>query len=547
MIRHSLISRAWTAVNRNNHRRFEAALAHPRAEQEQILRRYLSENAETDFGTRHGFSSINGVDDFRRRVPLSDFENYRHDIERIRHGAGHVLARDPVRRLVPSSGSAGPRKSIPYTAGLSREFNKAVGPWIVDLYRDRPGLTGGPAYWAISPSIEVPQPERATIPEGFEADAAYLGARVGRLVDTLMAVPAPVGEVAELDAFRRITLLFLLAAEDLRLISVWHPSFLSLLLDALARDWDRLLSDLGRQTPSAFSEIDPSARRALARRWTPHARRAKELSRVGPSQVRGIWPELGLISCWCDGHARPGADTLAARCGGIEIQAKGLMGTEAAISLPHSGGRPVAVRSHFFEFLDDSGRSLLLHELEDRAEYSVIVTTAGGLYRYRTGDRIAVDGFIGSTACLRFVGRSDRVSDRFGEKLHDAHVARALSQVVEPLQLGVRFAMLAPDERDGVTAYTLYLESERQAPAAVAQELHQALCDNPHYRYCWELGQLAPVRLFRIEGDGHDIAIDRAMRQGARLGDVKPVALSPEGGWSDRFSGSYFRNAEENL
>ncbi len=261
--------------------------------------------------------------------------------------------------------------------------------------------------------------------------------------------------------------------------------------------------------------------------------------------MQRIWPNLDLISCWGDGHARPAAESLAARCGGIAIQSKGLMGTEAAISLPHSGRRPAAVRSHFFEFLDDSERSFLLHELQDRCEYSVVVTTAGGLYRYRTGDRIAVDGFIASTPCLRFVGRIDRVSDRFGEKLHDDHVARAISQVVEPLQLGVRFAMVAPDERDGATAYTLYLESERPAPAAVAEELHRALCDNPHYRYCWELGQLATVRLFRIDEDGHRVAVDRALERGARLGDVKPVALSSVDGWSDRFRGAYLRDAEK--
>ncbi len=513
-----------------------------------MLRRYLARNAATDFGTRHGFSLINGVDEFRHRVPLSDFESYREDIERIRRGDTHVLTRDPVRRLVPSSGSSGPRKSIPYTAELSREFNRAVGPWVVDLYRARPALTNGPAYWAISPNIELPQRESSTVPEGFESDSAYLGAGVSRLVDNLMAVPAAVGEVAEIGAFRRITLLFLLAADDLRLISVWHPSFLSLLLDSMTREWDRLLSDLARPTPSVFSEtINPSVRRDLERRWKPRSRRAKELRRIGPSELRRIWPSLGLISCWGDGHAKSAADTLAARFGRIEIQTKGLMGTEAAISVPLSGRRPVAARSHFFEFLDDSDRSFLLHELQDRGEYSVVVTTAGGLYRYRTGDRIAVDGFIGSTACIRFVGRSDRVSDRFGEKLHDAHVARALSQVVDPLKLGVRFAMVAPDERDGVTAYTLYLESERRAPASVAKELHRTFCDNPHYRYCWELGQLAPVRLFRIAEDGHGIAVDRALERGARLGDVKPVALSSEGGWSDRFPGAYSRDAGKTL
>ncbi|MEO6184545.1 MAG: GH3 auxin-responsive promoter family protein, partial [Verrucomicrobiota bacterium] len=57
-------------------------------------------------------------------------------------------------------------------------------------------------------------------------------------------VPSLVQRAASLETFRYATLLCLLRCRDLRLISVWHPSFLSLLLDALPSHWKNLLFDI---------------------------------------------------------------------------------------------------------------------------------------------------------------------------------------------------------------------------------------------------------------------------------------------------------------
>ena len=53
------------------------------------------------------------------------------------------------------------RKLIPYPRGLQRELNRAVGPWIVDLYRRHPSLVAGPAYWSISPAVGPLRPNQS--------------------------------------------------------------------------------------------------------------------------------------------------------------------------------------------------------------------------------------------------------------------------------------------------------------------------------------------------------------------------------------------------
>src|SRR6185369_16234857 len=113
--------------------------------------------------------------------------------------------------------------------GLQHEFNAAIGPWLVDLARQFPPVMGGPAFWSITPTFETAKAADSAVPVGFEADTSYLGGARQKLADILMAVPSGLGRTKSLAEFRHQTLLYLLLCRELRLISVWHPSFFTLL------------------------------------------------------------------------------------------------------------------------------------------------------------------------------------------------------------------------------------------------------------------------------------------------------------------------------
>ena len=76
---------------------------------------------------------------------------------------------------------------------------------------------------------------RAVVPIGLEDDSQYVGGRLARLVEAALAVPGTVSRIRDPALHRRVTLLMLIGCRDLRLISVWHPTFLTLLLDALQK------------------------------------------------------------------------------------------------------------------------------------------------------------------------------------------------------------------------------------------------------------------------------------------------------------------------
>jgi hypothetical protein len=167
-----------------------------------------------------------------------------------------------VTLLEPTSGSTAASKLIPYTHGLKREFERGIAPWMVTSSVEspapvRPGLLVGLAGGAAA------GPHGRRSPDRFDDDADYLGGAQRRLVQRVMAVPAAVRLVEDMAAFRYVTLFFLLRARSLALISVWSPTFLSLLVRALAR----VVVAAGRTTPRRRD-----AHRAR-RRCTPDVRR----------------------------------------------------------------------------------------------------------------------------------------------------------------------------------------------------------------------------------------------------------------------------------
>jgi hypothetical protein len=511
---------------------FESACRRVAEAQERVLRLTVRANRDSHFGRAHGFSHVRDVREFQERVPLAAHEDFAADISRIAAGEANVLTSEPVRLLEPTSGTTGGEKLIPYTAGLRRQFQRGVRAWIADLFRRRPALRGGRAYWSISPTLGRPRRSPGGLPIGFDDDAAYLGWAEQFALRRLLVAPPRAAHMADMDRFRYDTLLSLLAAEDLTLISVWSPTFLTTLLSSLTNWQERLCFDL------------PRARRIPTR--------ANQLTRVLGSampwadRLRCIWPRLALISCWADAAAGWFLPELRAWFGDVEVQPKGLLATEGFVSLPliDRPGAALAVRCHFFEFQEAGGTHCrLAHELDRGGRYRVVLTTAGGLYRYQLHDEVEVVGFHHQCPLLRFVGKSDAISDLVGEKLSEPHVRRVLDQLSAAHDLRPRFALLVP-VLGRPARYRLYLQGPGLDVGPSLQtllrgDLDAGLAENPYYRHALASGQLAPAEVAILDPEGDpawQLYERRCLAEGQKCGNIKPQALDRRQGWPEVFA-----------
>ncbi len=504
--------------------------------QEKILLRIVRENTATVFGREHGFSGIQTIAGYQARVPVRGYSEFEPYIERCAAGEKRVLTAQPVKSFALSSGSTSASKLIPYTPALLREFQRSIAPWLVGMFLEAPGILAGRSYWQISPVATPKSQTPGGIPIGFGEDTEYFGAHRAALVRATLAVRESIS-ATQMEDFHFESLRQLLACRNLRFLSVWNPTFFTLLLADLMRLAGPIIERL---------RLDGMEARALELETLFQSCPRDDLFLVdaaGRTLPEAIWPELRLISCWTDGEARDAASRLRGLFPRAAIQPKGLIATEGLMSFPwRAAGRCLAITSHFFEFAEtdcERGQAplKLAHELEIGQRYSILLTTSGGFYRYRMGDVVEVAGHIGQCPLLEFKGKEDGVVDLVGEKLNALHVARAAQQVFANFAFNPRFWMLAPVRSQTPPCYVLYLQSDSPAPSATRPAFEAALEENFHYAYARRLGQLGPLQLFLIDpaSDPEADYLKACVARGQRMGDIKPHCLDRHDGWSGVF------------
>ncbi|MGL5065556.1 MAG: GH3 family domain-containing protein [Microcoleus sp.] len=444
---------------------------------------------------------INSVADWPR-VPVVGYDRLEPWIlgDRTSHGNRSSLTPERILFYEKTSGSSGAIKWIPYTKSLRKSFNQMFCVWAHDLIQNGPEFSTGKLYACISPQLEPPDSSSKNFLT-LQDDLNYLDGWLHCLLRPWLVMPEKLDRLHELDSFKYQLCLALLQAENLEVISIWSPSFLEIHLNYIQQHQECFQKQLS-------GKISKERAKMLAESQVPWSE---------------IWPNLKLISCWDAVNAADGARGLRSHFPDILVQGKGLLATEAPMTIPliEAGGYVPVLDEVFFEFEDSQGNLHGLHELSAGEDYSIILSQKGGLYRYRIGDRVRVTGMYRQTPCLEFLGRHETTSDLVGEKLHESFVR----DVLESLNLQETcFKSLVPVADP--PHYILLLDRARETPEIIAQQLESALSRSPHYRRARLLEQLAPLEVLISPQIPENLASYR-LRSGSIWGGIKyPILVT---------------------
>lgn len=83
------------------------------ADQEAIFKQLIKSASGTEFGKDHGFSSIENYDQFKKQVPIRDYEGLRPYINKVKEGRDNVLWRGKPIYFAKTSGTTSGIKYIP--------------------------------------------------------------------------------------------------------------------------------------------------------------------------------------------------------------------------------------------------------------------------------------------------------------------------------------------------------------------------------------------------------------------------------------------------
>jgi len=448
--------------------RFARSLYNIEAVQRKKLRTYLTRSTMTSFGQHLGFHPDWSYEEFAHAVPVHEYSDLEPWIQAQRQDpTSKPLAAETCLRFEPTSGSMSKRKWIPYTPTLLSEFDAAASAWLADLSLRYPGILAGRHYWSLS---WLPTELRADTRTVDDLEVFPLWKKA--LMRRIMAVSTDISLLPSSESALKATLLSLVSARDLVLVSVWSPTFALQLLNALSKHREEVAGELGV--------------------WHPNARSLKEWDgSLDPDFFAEIWPRLRLISAWDSSTSAVWADELR-KCfpPSVAFQGKGLWATEGVVTIPFRGRYPLMATAHFYEFRDlESGRIFPSWRLTEGQRVQPILSTGSGFFRYAMHDQLRVTGFFGGCPCFRFEGRLVG-TDLVGEKIDPVLASEILGEL-NRLELGLCVSLLAklPKNR-GIDRPSYIVLAQSGMRSEIAKKAEELLLRYHHYHLARELGQL---------------------------------------------------------
>nr|WP_255444144.1 GH3 auxin-responsive promoter family protein [Robiginitalea sp. SC105] len=491
------------ATTYRDYRRFRCQLKNPERTLRQTYSRVMLELSGSRYGRSFGISRADTMEEFRKKIPLISYEDVQHFIEDSQIGKPSFLTRSKIVAFEQTSGSSGPRKIIPYTAAALRNFRGYMSIYIHDTLKHRPRLTSLKTFYSISP----PALEGLKSVPGrkcFEDDEDFLGF-FGKMMARKFSVNTPgLQSLRSFQEFRMQLAIELLRAKDLEIFFVWSPTYLISLIEFIEANRDKILYNaaIGKAPALSLSELE----------------RLRQLLETDHFDSRVVWPHLKLISCWTAGSSAIYAEQLKAYFPNAEIQPKGMLSTEAPISIPlrETGLAIPLIGFNFLEFIQDNGSVVDVMNVRKDADYELVLSNQSGLYRYRTHDIVRIEGFWNGLPLMKFIGRNNQTSDLVGEKVTESDALRLFTELGQP-QFN---RILVPDY--AYRGYRILTDQDGELPQAV--KLERELLKNYHYRYAREIGQLNPLKINRSPGLIRHFEM-MCIRQGMKWGDIKIPAV----------------------
>ncbi len=382
-------------------------LYHPLDTQERVLQNLLDAGRYTEFGRQYGFADIQGYEQFKRRVPLQDYESLKPYIERTMTGEQGLLWPSDIYWFAKSSGTTNDKsKFIPVSFESLEECHFKGGRDVLTFY------------CASFPDTKIFEGKNLLIGGSHSVNQHNESSWYGDLSAVLM-----------------------------NHMPVW-ASYLKTpdLSIALMEHWEEKLEKMAEATinehVTSISGV-PTWTLVLFQRL---------LEKTGKKNIREIWPNLELyihggvsfvpyydqFDSLIQGSGMHYLETYNASEGFFGIQ--DVPGAREMLLMTDYGV--------FFEFIpadkldEDEPPVYPLSEVEKGVNYAVVITTNSGLWRYQLGDTITFS----SVSPYRFTisGRTRLFMNAFGEELMIDNADRAITQACAETGALVREYTAAP-------------------------------------------------------------------------------------------------------
>lgn len=474
--------------------------------QEAVLKSILQHNAETEYLRKYGLNGRLDPHSFKHCVPLVTHSDLQPYIQRIADGdKSSILTATPIEAISLSSGTSdGNQKYLPFTEEMRMatvEVGSIAAACRASVYPISSGARIMELFFCGKLFATKGRLTAGTATTHLLRNDAF------KLRQNCMGVKACSPDEVVFGSDCRQTmychlLCGLIFSEEVETISAPFAYTLVEAFRTFELEWQDLCEDI--RTGTLNNRItDPSTRIAVSNLLLPKpqlasviARKCRQLQDADwHSAIPELWPRCKYVHSIMTGAMEQYVQRLQQYAGKVPLVSADYGATEAWIAVnvnprspPNNVSFTVVPSLAYFEFIPlyrpryrevnaqvstaayEEGEPAGLTEVKVGQEYEIVLTTYGGLYRYRLGDVVRVTGFYNSSPQLAYVCRKNVVLsiniDKNTEKDLKLVVARAVSRLAE-----------ASGGALEVADYTSYADV-RTTPG--------------HYVIFWELGKSTP-------------------------------------------------------
>ncbi len=515
--------------------------------QRELLLRRIARHADSRFGRDHHFSEIRSPEDFRRRVPIGGYDRHEPYIECVRNGdTGALFGRGTeVLMFAMTSGTTSRPKTIPVTPEALRDHREGWTIWGIQAFDAHPEMLRD----GLRPILQI----ASDWCESFTPAGIPCGAITGltahmqnRLVRTQYCMPAVASLIKDIES-KYYTALRFSIHRNLGTIIAANPSTILAIARLGDREKETLIRDLSDGTLDPKWEIPREIRRQLQRKTRRrHQKAAQALDRIANEHGRLLpkdyWPGLQFLSNWMGGTMRAYLRGYPEFFGETPVRDVGLIASEGRMTIPIEDGTAAGVldiRHNYFEFIPEDQGDLPQPETAESTDliegrnYFIVLTTAGGLYRYNISDLVRCVGYHGRAPMLEFLNKGAHYSSLTGEKISEHQVVAAVEEAQRALRLRLKSYLLAP-VWDEPPYYALLIEEDDLAGAGAAEAISTAVerelrRQNVEYVSKRDSLRLGPVRILPIpRGSWAEFQRRRLVYSGGTVEQYKQPHLVPD-------------------
>ena len=511
----------------------------------EFLMKIVQDNKDTEYGRRYHFDQIHSIDDYKRLVPFSGYDDYAPYIERmVDNGERNLITVYPIVQYAETSGSVGVPKKIPVSSYAMKIYTKYTITRVTALadawHREHSGhrLPIGRGF----NQLEIVD---RTLPDGTPLGniSGSAAKSYKKLFPYYLTSPLPVLYPKGYMNMMYLKTRYALADRDtIFMFSVFMTNLVDM-MNYIKNNWEMLVEDIRTGTFNESVKIDPETKAELKKLTRPKPERAAELERefkkgFDDPIIPRIWPKMSFISTIGTGGFAAYTRAMRSFSGDVPIDFQVYGASEAMMATCTHIEEPafaLLCDSCFFEFLPadapaDCTDTLNIDQLEVGKEYEIIITNLSGFYRYRIKDVIRVLGFEGESPKITFAYRKNQLMDLAGDKITESMMDEAIRRTGEELGVNIIDYCVYPNRGSSPSYYEFLIESEGYLDPAKCDEYRKILEKhlgevNPVYKECRDTQEIAQPKLYIQQWQTHALWRDLKVHKGTSLNQVKPVRV----------------------